>query len=473
MATVKEESLSPEELSFAEYADSTLPDIAPKKKTLKESMKEVYEKRKSNVNAAIKGGIEGMVNFGKMLGPTSDRNAKIEAYQKGVDYKDPELALASSLEEKFPTIDDFESKVLRRGVRNAPALAAGGMNASNVLTRSALSGATGQGLEEAGFGPIVQAIGEGVASIAPDLGRAIPNLRGGGQAARESNDIIDFGRRMGMNEEQIGLSLPKNGSGSNFLTDIAAKGGRTQRAFRQARDSLGQVWDDLRSNPAAQQQLNPRQQTQLFNNLGNRIRQLPHEQRARAQQDFMDFYNSPRRGEDIINLWQDLNYYIHRGERGLGTIKEDLQTALNQISPEFGREFNTLNRAYGNFSQLGERMAPGQMEQLIRTGEVGALISGITTGNESLLKKVLGAVTGRLVGRELLINPRFQHLGTRMVNAIEQGSPAVAQKVYNEMRREMEKTNKEAADKMTDFDFDEYFQSLEKDKSSNSKKDKK
>lgn len=430
---VKKYDATEEELSYMDFANAV--------QAKKDEETPWY---KSWPAAAARGVAEGVVGIGQtasgLLSGPQDRRADKEARTALYD-------------EYLPVNSGAISSGIEKAGNLFPLVAAGGGGLGGAALKSAAGGASGEIAKQLGFGELGQSIAEIPALIGPDLARLVPT-------AGRQTELAQAARRMGMTEEQLSLTLGGRGVVRDLATDVASKGGRTVRAFDDTRAALGRVWDTLRTSPEAQQVMTGQQSSRLINAISHRLSRLPAEARTRIQGDFNDLLASPMRGDDVINFWQDLNYYIQRGERGVGVLKQDLQAALQDLSPALGNDFRITNELYGNYANLAERMGPDIAEHLIRKGEQGIAISAITTGNYPVLKKLLGPVGARLVAREMVINPRLQNLSSRMYIGMRRGLPSVAKKAYDELLVELGKTNSDAAQAISGFDFDEFINSL-------------
>jgi hypothetical protein len=401
---------------------------------------------KSAPRTILKGAIEGVSALGRAMGPIPTQESTQELLKKQTQ----------QLDEAIPSNEGVIEGGLRRILKNAPInMAFPGSATAGIAARTAVGGLLGEGASQLGAPEWMQTVAEIAPLLTPSIGSRIQTVPGS-----EQEQLAEFGRRMGLAEEDLALSLGNRGAIRDTAEELSSKGGRTARAFDRTRDALSRVWNTLSGSPEAQTELTGAQSSNLINRLSRRLQNIPAEARNRIEQDFNDLLASDMRGTDVINFWQDLNYYISRGERGLGVLKEDLQLALNQISPALGSDFNLTNRLYGNFSQQAERMGPNIADRLITAGESGLVLSAITTGNFPLLKKIIGPLAGRKLAAEMVINPRFQNLSAKFINSLNQGRYAVSEKIYNQIVREVGKSNAEAAMKLSDLDFDEFAKSL-------------
>jgi len=396
-----------------------------------------------------------------------------EAWKKyALLQKEQTKDLQENLDKNLPIGNKTGPRALERGLKSSIeaipiSMVFGGP--LSVPIRSAVGGILAENIKDMGAPDWAQIGVEIAAQLAPGLGRAIPN-RIPTAAGRAERNLIQEAERIGLSPEEYALTLNQRGAVKDFTQEIAAKGGRTVNRFDRTRQALSRTWDTLRNSAEAQTPLGTQGRYQFVQDISAQLQNLPAEQRARAMADFADFRNSNMRGEDLINFWQDLNYYIHRGEGGLGTLKPTIQRAIESISPELAQDFQVTNQLYGNFHRLAERMGPNVAESLIRAGENGILVTAITTGNYPLLQKVVSPLLARQLAAELSTNPRLMNLSSRFIAAAEQGSPQIAKKVYDEIASEIGKKNAEVAIKMQDIDFDKIFRSDDKKKNKNKQK---
>jgi len=442
---------------------------------------------RSLLSAPVKGAIKGFQNigrFGNLFVPEQkplDRpQTAFEAfgpggrpYREPAEREDRELAFEGLLEEYLPTSEEGVTGALSGALERTARLgtemyALGGQPVAS-LGRGALGGTLGETGKQVGLGELGQNLLEILGTVGPDLGKLIPNRFLPTQGAADQQALMEFARQQGLTEQELNLALGERGAVRDFLTDISSKGGRTAEAFDTTRQALGRVWNNLRGTPAAQTPLSGQESSRLINRLSNRLSKMPAEQRNRIMQDYNDFLSTEMTGSDIMDFWQNLNYYVQRGEARLGTLKEDLQVAMNSISPELGADFRMTNRLYGNYANLAERMGPNIAEHLISQGERGILISAISTGNYPMLKKVIGPIAGRKLAQQMITNSRFKNLSARFVNGLQRGSPAIVQRVYDQMIIEIGKVSPEAAKEMSGIDFENFFETLPEEQSASTK----
>ena len=410
-------------------------------------------------NALIRGLSEGVIGFGEML---SGGGAPWEQQQRQ-EMKEDRQGLYN---EYLPKNKGYGEGAVERAGKVFPMLATGGGGIVGIATKSALSGAAGQGAEQIGLGPTGQAIAEMAPLLAPDLKSKIPtkfdwkNLIP--KKSVEQENIAEFARRNGMTEKELALGLSEREP--RLVEELASKGGKTVKAFDNTKQALGRIWNTLTNSEAAQKPMRGAESSHFINGLMKRMDKLPNASRDMIQKDMQDLIKSDMKGSDIINFWQDVNYHIQKGEKNLGILKEDLSKALHHISPELANDFKMTNQLYGNYASLANRMGPDIAEKLIKAGEAGIFVSGITTGNYPLIKSVLGAVGARKLAAEMVINPRLQNMSTRFMHSLKENNPAIAKKWFDQMIIEVGKKNAEAAAAMSAFDIDDFFSNQNEEK---------
>lgn len=398
---------------------------------------------KSIPSAALKGLINGTAQLGQIMSGTHGQNQETDENRQIV------------LDEALRSNQGLGEKIAERSGELLPSLAGGGTAPLSSVIRAVGAGASSGLAKELGGGDVTQALAELPALLGPDLAKKIPT-----RAGSKQEKLAGFARENAVPEKDLGLMLGDQGAIKERLTHIAPKGGTTEKAFGSAKESLNRLWSNIRSSPEAQNALNKEQSESLIQGLLNKIEGMPSEQYERVSGDIIDLLKSPMKGDDIINFWQDLNYYIPKGEKGLGLFKEELSKSLNQISPKLGEEFSMLNDLYGNYSRLHQQMKPSLVDQFFRAGEIGALAYGAISMDIPTLAAVVGPVAARELARRAIISPRLQNLSQRFVNASQRSSPALAKKAYDQFILEIAKEDAETAAKLSEFDAEEFSKAL-------------
>lgn len=403
-----------------------------------------------------RGAIEGMLDF-SALGYIPDIGEPKEQYAEQRE------KLRELYQPALPVTPEERAGHVEKGIQRAGKLllpvALGGGTVLQTLMGAAAGGVGGQVAEEAGFGPLGQTVGEIVGSMGPGVAEWAMKPRFNPVGA-EQEALTEFGRAAGLTEQDIALSSGQRGVARDVAEKLSAKGGETVRAFERTRENLGRVWRSLRDRPDAKLAMKEVDSSKMINNMSNKLSKMSSEARNKLQTDFNDFLGTQMTGEDVIDLWQKINYHVSKGERVLGTLKPDLLEGIATLSPELAADFSITNQLYGNFAKQAERMGPDIADKLVTVGEAGIVLNGILTGNVGALQKVLGAVVGRNLARNMVIDPKMQNIGSRLISSINKGSTQGVIKTYNQLVNEVAKNNAEAARILSQFDIDEYAKEL-------------
>lgn len=395
---------------------------------------------KSLPSAAGKGLLKGIVELGRAAGPLAPYS-----------YEDPEEKKQSEEElwnRILPTEEGGLESSLERGGRLFPSLASGGGGIPGLLLRSLMGGASGQLAEELGGGPIVQALAEIVGSTGPDLAKKIP-------LTKSQKPLESFFKKMNVSEETKALSLGQESPLRDIAKSLAPGGRKTKTALSSAAEELSDIFKRIRNKNISKQKISPDLLTKFETTFNEVATELPAELREKVSKDFIDFLKSNQTPSDAMNLWQDLNYFITKGESKAGILKGPISELFESISPDLAQDFKDLNKMYGNFASLAQEIAPDIVDNLLKKGEMGLFLGAVLTRNKSLLEKLAGIAGGRLAAGQIIRNPRLQNLGKRFIRGIGRQTPAAVKKSFEAWKEELKKTDKEAGLIVEDFDVDE------------------
>lgn len=291
--------------------------------------------------------------------------------------------------------------------------------------RATLAGASGETAKEFGAPEWLQSLAEVPAQFAPGFGSRIkPNAR---QAP-----IVEEARRLGLNENQI-TPLIQSDRKTRVLSKLASRRGRAENALKDSYEAVGEVYGKLSSRVDAKKALSVPQANEVGAEIQKRLSTMPAGIRNQISEDLSDLLNSPITGENLINFFQDINYYVGNGERQLGLLKEPITTALAKVSPQLAMDFNSTNKLYQSYHKIASKLKPNIADDLISGSEGVRLLYGAFTGNYPLIVETVGEAAARQMSTELLVNPRFQNLSRQMVEALNNNKLSVAAKVYDSM----------------------------------------
>lgn len=384
---------------------------------------------------ALKGSIEGFSKAGRMFGPTG----------AGITLEEQTEALNKLL----PTEEDFGQKALRRGLREAPsmmALAPAGVAQAGV--RSLAAGGVGQAIQEVGGPEWLQTVGELSTYIGPDVFKKL--IESGSK-----KEIVEAARKFGMTDEQIAPLLQSEWK-QKLLSKFTPRRGMTEAALKDSKAGLSNAYEFIKSSPEAVGSLPKKAQDTLLQNMTKILEDMPSGVRDLLKQDAKDLISKPITGESLMNFYADINHYLGSGNaKQLSRLKEPIKKALYDVSPQMGKDFEMVNDLYSKYHKIAGKLKPNLTTDIIVASESIAALFGLVTGNYPLLAKIGGEKTGRLLAQQMLINPKFQQLGEKMVEAVNQNKFGIAKKLANSLAYLIRDEDPDMSDKLYDLTEDE------------------
>lgn len=326
-----------------------------------------------------------------------------------------------------------------RAARNLPWLLVGGAGGiAGKVGRGLFSSALGQLAEEAEIGPLGQFIAESIGLGVPSFGKRI-------QPTKAQKPVVEMLRRRGLTEKEIAPSLTSPSSAQR-LKYLAKRTGVTEKRIKRTQEAMGRVYDQLREEGKATPILGSNRSSMLRSSLENIIEDLPEEITKNASAKIEKTFMKPVKAKDLIDLTWKLNQEIFSGKvknpkKALNALKDPIGKALIEIDPEIGKDFQLLQGNYSNFLRgVSKHLKPDTFTNLLKYGKMGTLVSGILSFNPILVKGVLGTEAARYGFAELLLNPRFKNLTNQMLKAIDTNKVALAKKISDQMKKEVEKS---------------------------------
>lgn len=407
-------------LSSGHSATDVLNHISPEPSNLR-----------SLLSAPVKGIAKALGKFGSFAAPLVLEDEPLEERIKILEAgkKEREKFEQGTLENLLPTKERFAEKALERGGEMLPTSLIGGGGVLQGGIRALLAGFAGEGIKEAGGGPLAQTIGEVATLGAPKLGKNI-------LPTKSQKSIVDFARQHGLSEHEIAplIQSPKKLS---FFSKMAKKGGKTEDALQKSLDARKRIYSQLEASPAAQSSISNQIASDFLSETGTLVQKLPANLRQKAFQDYMDLAKKIKTGDakvsDFMNLWGDLNYEISQGSKGLGILKDPIEKVFKKASPGFSEDFELTRDLYKRFYPVAKKLKSSVSEELLDAGELGGLLYGVAKGKLGLLTEILGVESARRLSREMLINPRLQNLHLQMVNALNANKFSVAKEIADKM----------------------------------------
>lgn len=392
----------------------------------------------------LKGSIEGFSKLGTMMGPTgSSIKHAPEEHEKQTQ----------TLNELLPTDEGFGQRGIRRALNMAPSATAtpfGGPLQS--LVRSTIAGYTGEGAKELGAPEWLQTASELTAFLGPDVTKKL-------LAKGSKKEIIEAARKMGMSDEAI-TPLLQSDVKQKWLSKLTPRRGRTQEALGKTKSELGEVYTSLENSPVAKAEITEKQNGKLINNLYEQLDKLPRELRNKIDPDLHDLLNNKINGKSLINFYKDVNSTLKGNSKQISLIKDPIKNALKEISPDLAKDFDIVNDLFSKYYKINARLQPNLMTDIIGASEAIGTLFSVATGNYPYIAKIAGEHTARQVARELLINPRFQQISNKLVDAVKQNNFIMIKKLSDLFAFELKKKSPELSKKLENLSEKELIELL-------------
>lgn len=350
------------------------------------------------------------------------------------------------LEKAFPTREGFAEGALERTGKNLPYALLGGTNLLGQSGRAAVGGLLGQGAEELGLPEWTQGLAEG----APFL---VPNLLSSKIPTTDFNQyLLEGARKLGLKEKEI-APLVQGEKKSRFLSKVSPRRGRTQKLLNDTYEALGRVRNQLEGSPIANKAIAPHIADETINEMTKLLTKMPEGLKKDLLVDFAQLTSQPMTGESLINFYKKLNYYIPKGFEQLGMLKGPVYNALESISPELATDFRLTNDLFKKYYDISKKLSPTLVSDLFSAAGAVRTLTGIATGNYPMLIEMAGETGGRLLAREMLLNPRFQNLGKKMLTAVSARDFGAANKMGEQFKHLIAEYEPEVAKKIGKIDF--------------------
>ena len=336
--------------------------------------------------------------------------------------------------EKFTGIGEGKTpsgRIAGRGAEFAGEGLATGGGAKALLSLGA-SGLFGQGIREAG-GP------EGLATGVEIGGALLPSgISKKLIPTKKTKEIVDAGRKIGLDDKLI-TPLIQSENKAELLSKVSRKGPKTKKLFANIKEKLGDSYETIKSSPEAGRAIPIVERSNLideFNQIrGNLSKTLAPSPDKEAAIKFIEtsvknLSNSQITPEHLVNFWQDINKSvkwnsIQGGKKALAQLKKPILESLQKVSPQIAKDFEMTNQLYSKYAQISKRLKPDIIDSFISKAEVlaipGAAIS-LVSGNPFILSGLASEHAMRVLGREMLINPYFQNVATKLVKNFNQSS---------------------------------------------------
>lgn len=370
------------------------------------------------------------------------------------DFREKYLEGTKAAAQSFPTVENIS-----RGVENLTGIPLESKTLGHELIQ--LGTGLGSGLlnklstTPSKFSNVVKSVtGRGVSEQA--AGTAIPQ-----QLAKKftQGEIIAEGRRIGLSDKEI-APLLNSERRTRFISKFAHKGPRSEKILNQTYDKLSNSYEALKGSEIAAKPFSKALQTKTVSNLNKTLDELPAVVKEGITTDLKDFLKKPNiNGRDTIAFRQKVQKVISSDAekyKSLSPIKKVLDDAILESSPQLAKEYHGLNRLYEQYAGISKALKPGLVDKFVSKGEAVAGLGALLTFNYPFLGAVIGENAARRLATELLVNPRFQQLSSKMVSALNANKLGAAAKIAESMSKEIRPYSEELADDLEEIDWDNF-----------------
>ena len=401
----------------------------------------------------LKGAVEGISRLGTTMSPLKEypkfeEGKLIPGRTSGEQLKQQ----TETLNELLPTDEGYAQKSIRRGLGMAPTAIAnplGGAAQSGI--RSIGAGFAGEGAKALGAPEWAQTAAELTAFIGPDVTKKL--LEKG-----SNKEIIEFGKKMGMTDKEI-TPLIQSDFKQKWLAKLSPKRGSTQTSLENTRKGLGNAYESIKKSEVAASEIGEVANGKLINGLFEKLNEIPREIRGKIEADLMDLLNNKITGRSMINFWGDINSKFGSDKKVLGTLKEPIKEALKTLSPDLSKDFEMINNLYTKYYPIASKLKPNIASDIVSGAETIATLGSVAyaaMGDPSYLIKMIGEKAFRKVAQQTLLNPHFQQISRKIVDAFNSNSPTTAGKLiksYSNLMRKHSPEFSDELDKISDEDI--------------------
>lgn len=377
--------------------------------------------------------------------PGQETRLKAE-FETGIDLSDDDILPNYS---RLPTSQD-----IAKGIEYVTGIGEGKTPAGRIAGRGAEF--LGEGLSTPGGGVkgLASLAGAGIAGQsarevrAPEAlasaieigGSIIPSAISGkvNPTRSDAKEIANAGRAIGLTEKQI-TPLIQSERKSATLSKIARKGEGTKNLFNSIKDSLGDSYSGIKYSVRNASPVNPvnqntltRKFTAIRDDLAKTVKASPDKESAiKFIDDAIEKINtSGATPEELLNFWQDINKSvrwnsIQGGKKSLSRLKEPVLDVLKNEAPQAAKDFELTNKLYSKYSQITKKLKPDLVNSFLDKAEIAGYPIGavsLALGNPYPLLGAASQTAIRTLTNEMLTNPYFQNLSTKLVTNFNQGS---------------------------------------------------
>lgn len=374
----------------------------------------------------LKGTAEGLGRLGQMMSghvkrPEISDEGKIILPESKEQEKERQT---KALDKLLPTDEGFVQKSIRRGLREAPSMAAFPGGNAGTLARTGIAGFAGQTAEELGLPEWAQEAAELTSFIGPDLTKKI-------LSKGKNKELIEFAKKMGMTDSEIAPLLNSEFK-QKWLSGIASKSQSGQKALSKTKKALDSTYGFIQKSDQAAKEISEKANGSLINGIYEKLNDMPRNIRSVIEKDLQDLLENKITGNSLINFWKDINSAGGPNKKQISLLKQPVKEALQSVSPELAEGFEMVNKLHSKYHQIASKLKPGKMDSIMKMGEYALgmnALSGLFMGDFSKLALFAGEKGARKLSQEMLTNPRFQQLSSKMVEAINNNKFGAAKKL--------------------------------------------
>jgi len=417
----------------------------------------------------VKGLLEGVSSLGRTMGPLRPMPGQEEI--TGEDFTE-------SLDEILPTESNPVGSALRKGLKSAPSIiATPGGAAGSKLAKSIAGGATGEIAKQAGGGEVVQTIAEIVPHLfgggkvdakkgtairdylskSPLTPKWVKDMAGKSSASQKDlNRLIEFAESQGMTAEEI-APLIQGEAKKSLLSKVALKGGETQKALEKSKKAVGRISDTFRTGKYGKVVLEESASNKMMGKMQDILYDMPAKSRNAILEDFRQLASSPKDTDSIIKMVRNINAQYGEHKKHLGRLKGPLGDALATISPKLADEFNMTQKLFSKYYDISSKLKPTLASSIATYSKGPQIALGVATGNYSLILEAVGETAARKLASKMLTDPKFQDIGRKMINALNQGKYSIADRIKDQYIRALNEDHPEVTSKMQEKTFKQMY----------------
>lgn len=318
-------------------------------------------------------------------------------------------------------------KTARRIGEGAVATAALGPT-GKLVGAGALGGAVGGITEELTDSPL---LGD-VAEITTNIGAL---LKKGPQAIGKKGEKLKSLQALGFSPQEA--TVLSQGEGKlGFLGKLASKDRKTQKLFQKIFKTHSNLYDGLREASKEMGYLRGDKGEKLSKGLAKAFNNLTPGQQELGEKLVENFNKRPVTFKSMMDFVHDLNMKYGKvtgGKKALLALKKPMIEGMKDLNPEAGRVFEELQSSYKSAKQIGKKLSPKLIDEMIEAGELFGLAKGLISSQGGLIVKSLGVTGARKLAREFLINPELQGIMLRIAKATKEGKTNVAQSLARQL----------------------------------------